>query len=101
MMNFAHSTDVYKIWADMVTTGTRQLPKSGKDFFCVYSSRRDCWTYVHSHEEVMDKFNGHIVMAERMPDALASDMGNQMYTAKFATMPEVKAFIRFVTERAE
>ena len=101
MMNFAHSTDVYKFWADMVTTGARQLPKSGEDCFCVYSSRRDSRTYVHSHEEVMDKYREQIVMAERMPDALANDMGNQMYTAKFATMPEVKAFIRFVTERAE
>ncbi|MBR6207693.1 MAG: ATP-grasp domain-containing protein [Oscillospiraceae bacterium] len=100
MMNFAHYTDVYKIWADMVCFGERRLPESGEDCFCIYSSRRDCWTYVHSHEEVMKKYAGAIVMAERMPDALASDMGNQMYTARFNTMQEVHAFVRFITERA-
>ena len=29
MMNYAHNTDVYQIWADMVTADKRLLPDSG------------------------------------------------------------------------
>ncbi len=100
MMNFAHSTDVYQIWADMVTTGERRLPPGGDDHFCVYASRRDGVSYVHTHEEVLARYGGKLVMCERMPDAIAPAMGNQMYTAHAEDQQTVKEFIRFVAERA-
>ena len=58
MMNFAHSTDVYQIWADMVTKDRRVLP-----------------------------------------DMMAPQMGNQMYTAKLASQKAVDAFIEYVQAR--
>ena len=40
MINFAHSIDVYKIWADMVAFGkTEQV--AGKQYYCAFASRRD------------------------------------------------------------
>ncbi len=101
MMNFAHSTDVYAIWADSVAYGERRTEAAGDDCFCVYSSRRDGVRYIHSHEDVLDRYGEHIVMCERMPDALSDAMGNQMYTAKCRTLDETKEFIRFVSERAD
>ncbi|MCD7776596.1 MAG: carbamoylphosphate synthase large subunit [Firmicutes bacterium] len=101
MMNFAHSTDVYAIWADSVAYGERRTEAAEDDCFCVYSSRRDGIRYVHSHEDVIDRYGEHIVMCERMPDALSDAMGNQMYTAKCRTLDETKEFIRFVSERAD
>ena len=38
-------------------------------------------------------------MCDRMPDALAMDMGNQMYVVNVDTAEEREAFIRFVQER--
>lgn len=100
MMNFAHSTDVYQIWADMVTADRRLLPPGGDDHFCVYASRRDGVGYVHSHQEIMDRYGGQIVMCERMPDLIAPAMGNQMYTAHALDEAAARDFIRFVTQRA-
>ncbi len=37
-------------------------------------------------------------MEERMPDILASAMGNQMVTARFKTMAQVQEFIEYVQE---
>jgi biotin carboxylase len=99
MMNFAHSTDVYQIWADMVTQDKRVLPESGADHFCVYASRRDQYQYVHSHQEIWDKYGSQIVMCERMPELMWATMGNQMYTAHAASLEETQEFIRFVHEQ--
>lgn len=99
MMNYAHSTDVYQIWADMVAFNRRALPESGDDHFCVYASRRDQYSYKHSHEEILGRYGSQIVMCERIPEVLAGAMGNQMYTAHAANEEATKEFIRFVTEK--
>ena len=100
MINFAHSTDVYQIWADMVAFDERRMAPSGQDHYCAYASRRDASSYVHSHEEIMARYGGQMAMCERMPDALSDAMGNQMYTIHAADEAEAKEFIRFVGERA-
>lgn len=99
MMDFALSTDVYQIWADMVAFDRRNLPDNGDHHFCVYAGRRDCHDYVHSHEEVLERYGDKIVMCERIPDILSGAMGNQMYTAHAASEEDVKEMIRFVQEK--
>ena len=99
MMNFAHSTDVYEIWAEMVTDGKRTLPDLGLEYSCVYAGRRDSVAYVHTHEEIREKYGKFIVMEEALPPMMVPQMGNYMYTAKLADEEEAKEFIRFVTER--
>lgn len=100
MMNFAHSTDVYQIYADMVTQDKRLLPESGDDHYCVYASQKDGHEYAHDHDEIMARFGTRIVMAERMPDILADAMGNRMYTAHMYSEDEVNEFIEFIHKRA-
>ena len=99
MINFAHSTDVYQIWADMITSNKRLLPDSGQHCCCVYASRRDSHSYLHSHEEILERYGDSIVMCERMPEMMAPQMGNQMYTAKVSDEAAVKEFIAFVQEQ--
>lgn len=99
MMDFALNTDVYQIWADMVAFDRRNLPDNGNHHFCVYAGRRDCHEYVHSHEEIMERYGDKIVMCERIPDILSGAMGNQMYTAHAAAEEDVKEMIRFVQEQ--
>lgn len=100
MMNYAHSLDVYQIWAEMVTADQRFFPEHGDDHFCVYASRRDQYTYKHSHEEILAKYGDKMVMCERIPDVLSGAMGNQMYTAHAADQQATDEFIQFVIERA-
>lgn len=96
MMNYAHSTDVYQIWADMVTANARLLPDRNEDHYCVYASRRDFNNYVHSHEEVMAKYGHLIEMNERAPEILSGAMGNYLYIAHAANIDAVHEFIDFV-----
>ena len=99
MMNFAHSTDVYQIWADMVTADKRLVTDSGDHQFCAYAGRRDCHDYVHTHEEVMARYENNIVMHEAMPPMMQPQMGNYMYTARLRTEADTKEFIQFVQEQ--
>ena len=96
MMDFAHSTDVYRIYADMVCFDERRLPESKEHFYCVYASRKDGHRYVHSHEEIMARYGAFMVMQEEMPPMNWPQMGRYMYTARLGTMEEAKAFIGFV-----
>ena len=100
MMNFAHGTDVYQIWADMVAFDERRLAPSGQDHYCAYASRRDAAAYRHSHEEILERYGAQMAMCERMPDALSDAMGNQTYTIHAADEDAARQFIRFVSERA-
>ena len=96
MMDFAHSTDVYKIYADMVASDVRTLPEPEEHFYCVYASRKDGHSYVRTHEEIMARYGANMVMQEEMPPMNWPQMGRYMYTAKLRTFEEVKEFIEWV-----
>ncbi len=96
MMNFAHSTNVYQIYADMVAFNCRRQSEGPVHFFCVYASRKDGHSYSHSHEEIMTRYGGNIVMQEEMPPMNWPQMGRYMYTAKLESFEEAEEFIRFV-----
>jgi peptidase E len=97
MMNFAHSTDVYQIWADMVAFNERRKGE-GEQYYCAYASRRDGHSYKHSHEEIWARYGSAMCMCERVPDALSDDLGNMAYMARFQDRKEIEPFFRFVTE---
>ena len=95
MINFSRSTNVYKIWADMVAFGGTNMPV-GQHFYCAYAGRRDGKPFVYSHEQIMQKYQDNMRMVDRIPDALAGAMGNQMYVATFSTEEEMNQFYQDV-----
>lgn len=99
MMNYAHSSDVYRIFADMAIKGNTDI-RDGKPYYVAYASRRDKYSYVHTNQEIMDKYGSRIVMNERLPEIWYGAMGNYMYTAKLDSEDEAKEFMSFVIERA-
>ena len=96
MMDFAHSTDVYQIYADMVAFDARKVPESGEHFYCVYASRKDGHNYARTHEEIMARYGDRMMMQEEMPPMNWPQMGRYMYTARLETFEEAKAFIEYV-----
>lgn len=99
MYNYANNTDVYQIWADMVTNDEITNISLNEDLeknFCIYVSRRDEKNYIHTHEQILENFGNDIVMQERMPDLYSAAMGNYMYTAKFVDKERMNEFVKFV-----
>jgi hypothetical protein len=100
MMDYAHSLDVYQIWADMVAFDERRFPAAEVEHFCAYAGRRDEYEYVHSHEEIMEKYGSRIVTCERMPQLMWDQMGNMNYTAILDDEEQTKEYIHYVQEYA-
>ncbi len=98
MINFAHSSDVYQIWADMICCDSGQSMQDGPDRYCLYVSRRDSIPHIHSHEEVLARYDGRIVMCERMPEIFSAAMGNQMYVALVESEDEIREFVKYVLD---
>ena len=101
MMDFAHSTDVYQLWADMICFDERRLPDNPDQQYCVFFGQRDHFHYLHSQQDIMAKYGSRIKMNERMPDVLSTAMGNQMYTALLPTKEDMDEFVRYVGEKEE
>ena len=97
MMNFAHSTDVFQLWADMVAFNEARKPQ-GEQFYCAYAGRRDNHTYKHTHQEILDKYGSVMSMCERVPDALADDLCNQAYIVRLKEKKDIDTFFQYVTE---
>ncbi len=95
MMNFANSTNVYKIWADMIAFDQSTL-ETGEHFFCAYAGRRDGKPFAMDHKAVMEKYGERIKMVGRIPDVLSDAMGNQMYVAIFPAKRGLDTFYKDV-----
>ena len=93
MINFAHSTDVYKIWADMIAFDKSTMPV-GEHAYCAFAGRRDGKPFKYSHEDIMEMYGHQMKMVERIPDVLSGAMGNQMYVATFPTKKEMDKFYK-------
>ena len=100
MINYAHSTDVYQIWADMVAFGESRT-QFGAQQFCAFASRRDIYEYAHTHDEVLNRYGDRMVMCERMPELFSAAMGQQMYTVRLQSMEEVNDFVQYVHEKRQ
>ncbi len=93
MINFANSTNVYKIWADMIAFDKSTMPV-GERAFCAFAGRRDGKPFKYSHEKIMEMYGEQMRMVERIPDALSGAMGNQMYVANFPTKKAMDKFYK-------
>ncbi|MCD8119574.1 MAG: ATP-grasp domain-containing protein [Lachnospiraceae bacterium] len=91
MIDFAHSTDVYKIWADMIAFDRSTMPV-GDHSYCAFAGRRDGKDFLMSKDEILQKYGKHVKMTERVPDALSGAMGNEMYVAIFDSRKELMEF---------
>lgn len=97
MINFAHSTNVYKIWADMIAFDHSTV-EVGEHNFCAFAGLRDGKNFVMNHADIMERYGAQMKMVDRIPDVLSGAMGNQMYVAVFPTREEMDTFYKDVLE---
>ena len=94
MYDYAYETDVYKIWADMITFNRSTMPTDRPRHFCAFVGRRDGKRYTLDHNAVMNKYGHCMKMQGRIPDALSGAMANQMFVCNFDTEEELHGFYR-------
>ncbi|MGI6713968.1 MAG: ATP-grasp domain-containing protein [Bacilli bacterium] len=101
MYNFALSTDVYRIYAEMMASDQTTLKADSTKYYCVEVARRDAHagSYVYNDEDINRQFGSAIKMSGRYPKVLAPGLGDVFYIARFKTLEEADAFRAYVLKR--
>ncbi len=97
MINYAYSTDVYQIWADMIVFDESHKP-IGEQQYCVLAGRRNGRNYVMSIDDVLREYGHRIVEQGPVDEALADDMGDYLFLAVLRTWDDVLDFFNRVLE---
>ena len=92
LINFANSTNVYQIYADIMMFDENRQKDEHKHYYAPVASRRDEFSYVHSDEELLEKYKGKICHHGRYADVFSGAMGNRFFMAKFDTPEEMEEF---------
>ena len=98
-MNFANSCNVYQIYADVMAFDENRQKDEYKHYYCAVASRRFNAKYVHSDEELLNKYSGKICNYGNYPSILADAMGDKFFMAKFDTEEEVEEYRAFTEAR--
>ncbi|MCQ2965583.1 MAG: carbamoylphosphate synthase large subunit [Alphaproteobacteria bacterium] len=98
LMNYEHDTDVYQLYADMIVHNKLYQPTE-KKYVGIYVSRKNCFNYAHSHEEICEKY-GYNLMTDVDVDAIFSAvMGDHMYLMRADTAEQAEEIRNFVLEK--
>nr|WP_238145314.1 carboxylate--amine ligase [Streptococcus suis] len=93
--NYAHSIDLFRDYANVVTGGTVE-ERRFEPQYCLVATRRDTTEYVHSADDIHQRFAGKIKTVKRMPDAFAELQGNDAYLLVTESKEELDDMIAFI-----
>ena len=95
--NYAHSIDLFRDYANVVTgqeVEERRFPSQ----YCLVATRRDATDYVHSADEIKERYAAHLKATKRMPEAFAELQGNDAYILVTENKEELDQMIAFIGE---
>lgn len=101
LINFAHSIDIYQIWADVIAFDENRQNLIYPRTYACYVGRRNYVNYAHYYEEIMEKYHNEIMLTQGMPDVLSGAMGNYFFMAKFDSLTQMQGFIRYLIAHKE
>ena len=100
LIDFAESASIYDIYADVICFDENREDMNKEKFYAFTSARRDCYSYLHSEEEILAKYRYQLCMHGRYPKHLSDAMGDSYYYAKFKTKEEGMEFVSFTHAKA-
>ena len=95
--NYAHSIDLFRDYANVVTgqeVEERRFPSQ----YCLVATRRDTTDYVHSADEIKERYAAHLKATKRMPEAFAELQGNDAYLLVTESKEVLDEMITFIGE---
>jgi hypothetical protein len=90
MFNWASDIDIYRIWAELLTTGHVSKRDHLRKYYCCYASRRSHLSYGLSHDALLEKYGSHIVQIERVPHAFQSALGETAYIFRSPDLEDIR-----------
>ncbi|MDD6917381.1 MAG: carbamoylphosphate synthase large subunit [Candidatus Enteromonas sp.] len=101
LIDFAESASIYDIYADVICFDENREDMTKEKYYSFTSARRDCYSYLHSEQEIFDKYRYQLTMHGRYPSHMADAMGDSYYYARFKTKEEGLEFVSFVRAKTK
>jgi len=99
LLNYSQSVNCYQIYADIMAFNENKQDLETPKYFAACASRRNASNYIHSDQEVLDKYHNNICNHGNYPEALSSAMGDRFFMARFTNLDEVMQFKDYVEMR--
>ena len=100
LINFANSSNVYQIYADVIAFDENRQKDEFDHYYAAVASRRDGFNYLHSDEDVLNKYKGIICHHGRYAKIFADAMGDRFFMAKFKNMEDLEEFREYTEARS-
>ncbi len=95
MFNYACDFDIYKEYASIVATGKMTGDYERKYYVC-YIGRKFNKSYVHSHDEIINKYYDCLVLHAPISDVLSNALGNYCYIIRTKNFEVIEEAIDFI-----
>ncbi|MFH1980967.1 MAG: carboxylate--amine ligase [Pseudomonadota bacterium] len=95
MFNYACDIDVYRLWAELLVGGITTFDFKRR-YHCCYASRKNRYTYRHTHEAIMARYGEAIVQVASVPGVFASALGDVGYIFRTEAVETVHEIARFI-----
>ncbi len=99
LINFANSINVYQVYADVMAFDENRQKDELEHYYAPVASRRDGVEYVHSDEEVLNKYKDAICHHGHYAPIFADAMGDRFFMARFKTEKEMNEFRDYTEAR--
>jgi len=98
LLNLTTNYDYFDSYADSITNNVQDI-KYESSRISVSVSKRDGLNYLHSNEEINNKYKEYIRDQGRYSEAFHEAMGDDFYIAVFSSKKEMDEFVKFVYEK--
>ncbi|MCX7970842.1 MAG: carboxylate--amine ligase, partial [Negativicutes bacterium] len=96
MFNWSCDIDLYREWANLVEFDRMDNPDYERKYYVAYIGRKNGKSYVHNHDEIMQRYGWAIVQNEPISGIFRNAIGDYAYLARSANHDEVMEIINFV-----
>ncbi|MBR9982841.1 MAG: carboxylate--amine ligase, partial [Desulfatitalea sp.] len=95
MFNYACDVDVYKLWAQVMISGSAPVDYQRK-YHCCYASRKKRYDYQHSHEAVTARWSEAMMQVVHVPGVFSSALGDLGYIFRAPDMARIDEIVQFI-----
>lgn len=101
-MNYAYDVDVYQIWAEsLVYNKNVSFENYGFKYYVTHFGRGAEVEYLHSPEEIREKYGDKLVLEKIPPKSISGGMGSQVYMLRSESIEELHEQEAYVLAHAD
>ncbi|MDO5297864.1 MAG: carbamoylphosphate synthase large subunit [Clostridia bacterium] len=101
-IDYAYDVDVYQIWAESLVYGeNRSFRDSAFRYYVTHVGRSAQISYMHSAQEIRDRYGEWIVLEKEPPRSISGTMGSHVFMLRAASVEQLNAQAEFILMHAD